>query len=126
PLATLISSCLFLIHPRPPPRSTLFPYTTLFRSRFVRGNEDPRRVPALQFSLSLRRRHAEGGARLRTHRHAAPFHLRFRAQAALRGPGRQQSARAICATARRARGPRRPARRQTCGGGEEARCPVFY
>src|SRR5207244_6891811 len=84
PLATLISSCLFLIHPRPPPRSTLFPYTTLFRSRFVRGNEDPRRVPALQFSLSLRRRHAEGGARLRTQRHAAPFHLRFRAQAALR------------------------------------------
>ena len=59
------------------------------RERLLRGNESPRRIPALQFSLSLRRRHAEGGARLRTQRHAAPFHLRFRAQAALRGPGRQ-------------------------------------
>src|SRR5437879_12291254 len=27
--------CLFLLPPRPPPSSTLFPYTTLFRSRFA-------------------------------------------------------------------------------------------
>src|SRR5947199_1313637 len=27
---------------RPPPRSTLFPYTTLFRSSYVRGETPPR------------------------------------------------------------------------------------
>src|SRR5205814_8135709 len=33
PLSPPPSSCVFLSLPRPPPRSTLFPYTTLFRSR---------------------------------------------------------------------------------------------
>src|SRR5437667_4331371 len=29
---------------RPPPRSTLFPYTTLFRSHIARAEEVPRRI----------------------------------------------------------------------------------
>src|SRR5699024_12802637 len=32
PLSIILLSLLFLLH-RPPPRSTLFPYTTLFRSQ---------------------------------------------------------------------------------------------
>src|SRR5438270_1702912 len=31
----------FLSVPRPPPRSTLFPYTTLFRSKRERGSANP-------------------------------------------------------------------------------------
>src|SRR5207249_11195555 len=33
---------LVLGMPRPPPRSTLFPYTTLFRSMIDQGDNDPR------------------------------------------------------------------------------------
>src|SRR5438045_4269053 len=33
------SSCFFFLMLRPPPRSTLFPYTTLFRSRDVLGGQ---------------------------------------------------------------------------------------
>src|SRR5688572_32391273 len=33
---------------RPPPRSTLFPYTTLFRSRHLRRDQLPVAVPAAQ------------------------------------------------------------------------------
>src|SRR5439155_25999384 len=32
--ATQLDQCFFIM-PRPPPRSTLFPYTTLFRSRSI-------------------------------------------------------------------------------------------
>src|SRR5438067_11317837 len=44
-LFTLIASshlcyCFFFLMIRRPPRSTLFPYTTLFRSRFVRSRHD--------------------------------------------------------------------------------------
>src|SRR5437763_1916381 len=35
---------LFIISLRPPPSSTLFPYTTLFRSRGL--HDDPNRLPA--------------------------------------------------------------------------------
>src|SRR5437870_12497511 len=38
--------CLFFLMIRPPPRSTLFPYTTLFRSVLQRGAEEHRRDPA--------------------------------------------------------------------------------
>src|SRR5207245_8063989 len=54
----------FLLLSRPPPRSTLFPYTTLFRSRAPRGRG----------GMRLRDR-AEGGARARGH----PHHSRGRA-----------------------------------------------
>src|SRR5438552_14594431 len=35
---------------RPPPRSTLFPYTTLFRSSFVKGHEANHRIAAVVLS----------------------------------------------------------------------------
>src|SRR5207253_8290249 len=37
PSASHLASCLVLLLLRPPPRSPLFPYTTLFRSRSVAG-----------------------------------------------------------------------------------------
>src|ERR1019366_9746658 len=37
-LAPLFSICLFFLMIRRPPRSTLFPYTTLFRSHVIRDN----------------------------------------------------------------------------------------
>src|SRR5690242_21855266 len=40
------SDCIFLFMPRPPPSSTLFPYTTLFRSRRgVRSGDGDERLP---------------------------------------------------------------------------------
>src|SRR3972149_9282152 len=36
-MTVLSLACSFFLMIRRPPRSTLFPYTTLFRSRFVRG-----------------------------------------------------------------------------------------
>src|SRR5579859_2626891 len=41
---------------RRPPRSTLFPYTTLFRSPFSLGNRRRRRVSCGRFSCSTRDR----------------------------------------------------------------------
>src|SRR6266487_6547018 len=38
--------CFFFLMIRRPPRSTLFPYTTLFRSRTVAGTLGRRRLPA--------------------------------------------------------------------------------
>src|SRR5690606_42152731 len=55
PFATLI--ILFLM-PRPPPRSTLFPYTTLFRSRVLR--QLLRLLPARGLRAVLRYLHREG------------------------------------------------------------------
>src|SRR3712207_7461245 len=59
----LIDICFFFLMIRRPPRSTLFPYTTLFRSRQVQaGGADPaeaqRGVPVDQV---LHRAHAGGG-----------------------------------------------------------------
>src|SRR5205814_8537920 len=45
---TVLSSCLFFLMIRRPPRSTLFPYTTLFRS--VRGPMN--RIPALLLAVA--------------------------------------------------------------------------
>src|SRR5438034_7922677 len=64
-----MSHLFFLLIPRPP-RSTLFPYTTLFRSRLERHVEDgaaARRVPGLHRSVVgldelLRERQSEPGA----------------------------------------------------------------
>src|SRR5947199_2831874 len=36
----MVSSCFFFLLIRRPPRSTLFPYTTLFRSRPIVGDDD--------------------------------------------------------------------------------------
>src|SRR5437763_3520230 len=51
-----VESCFFLMM-RPPPRSTLFPYTTLFRSRRctrrIRARGD--RLPAARARLAVRR-----------------------------------------------------------------------
>src|SRR6266700_619507 len=48
-LALLSTSCFFFLMIRRPPRSTLFPYTTLFRSLLVRAQHAGlhRRVPGL-------------------------------------------------------------------------------
>src|SRR5206468_12717975 len=39
------NSPLFPSHPRPPPKYTLFPYTTLFRSHVIAHGHDSERVP---------------------------------------------------------------------------------
>src|SRR5438309_4469677 len=50
----LIEIFRFSLMIRRPPRSTLFPYTTLFRSRDARDGADPRRrgAPAVAHALS--------------------------------------------------------------------------
>src|SRR5687768_18365260 len=60
---------------RRPPRSTLFPYTTLFRSREERRQEDGRLHPARHRGLAVRGRRCAAGseqgdgvARRRVHR----------------------------------------------------------
>src|SRR5699024_12633734 len=46
-LCRLSSVIFFFLMPRPPPRSTLFPYTTLFRSKTAASAaQRPRRLPA--------------------------------------------------------------------------------
>src|SRR2546430_16243161 len=46
-ISTLFSLFFFFLMIRRPPRSTLFPYTTLFRSgRVILGVYDPQHVPA--------------------------------------------------------------------------------
>src|SRR3712207_8455715 len=52
---------------RRPPRSTLFPYTTLFRSRGLRGGDGRDRERRTQAPLlrNLRRRGLRGGADVR-------------------------------------------------------------
>src|SRR6266481_7278727 len=44
-------SFFFLMIPRPP-RSTLFPYTTLFRSNFVREVSDPTVIAVFRLAIS--------------------------------------------------------------------------
>src|SRR5438874_2995635 len=46
----------FFLMIRRPPRSTLFPYTTLFRSRFAAGKRHPQTRSVLLNPPSLRRR----------------------------------------------------------------------
>src|SRR5690606_42152005 len=48
---------LFFFLARPPPRSTLFPYTTLFRSRRARGGGPPDRPRPVQSHPLPRGRH---------------------------------------------------------------------
>src|SRR5947207_8706601 len=38
---------------RPPPRSTLFPYTTLFRSLYLNENQPEKAVPYLSQSIAI-------------------------------------------------------------------------
>src|SRR5262249_28590198 len=57
PLTTILLSFFLLL--RPPPRSTLFPYTTLFRSRAPAAEGTPARRPkgsSYQFDAARRRR----------------------------------------------------------------------
>src|SRR6266487_6925603 len=55
-LATSLSRLFFFLMIRRPPRSTLFPYTTLFRSRDVRARDVRlRRRPAGAAGRELRR-----------------------------------------------------------------------
>src|SRR5947207_10567190 len=53
-------SLFFFLMIRRPPRSTLFPYTTLFRSRGVRRRSRPRGRPDRAGVRSRVRRHAHG------------------------------------------------------------------
>src|SRR4051795_13777292 len=57
-MLTLLLFCFFFLMIRRPPRSTLFPYTTLFRSRDVRRDRPGHGV--------LHVRHAERGDRKST------------------------------------------------------------
>src|SRR5260221_9702151 len=54
---------------RRPPRSTLFPYTTLFRSRqaLVRGGHEARRPHPMRVSRTLPRRSEEHTSELQSH-----------------------------------------------------------
>src|SRR5438876_4543847 len=65
---------LFFLQRPPPPRSTLFPYTTLFRSRAPRGY-----VVSTAPSRRNRRGRARSGARWRSEEHTSelqsPVHL---------------------------------------------------
>src|SRR5215203_666538 len=56
PLLLLVAPCLnfFFLMIRRPPRSTLFPYTTLFRSRSRRRRSRPRDEAARRWSCSAR------------------------------------------------------------------------
>src|SRR6266704_6277463 len=51
-----LSSSIFFLMIRRPPRSTLFPYTTLFRSR---GRSSAHRAPHRRLPRSARRRRSE-------------------------------------------------------------------
>src|SRR5439155_23785321 len=53
--SSLLPLSYFFFISRPPPRSTLFPYTTLFRSRLIQLNQQPPRP-------GLRSRKSEGGS----------------------------------------------------------------
>src|SRR5207302_8420896 len=57
---------LFLHTIRPPPRSTLFPYTTLFRSRLVVDNEG---LPGLFFHVFADQAHRDVSRAARRERH---------------------------------------------------------
>src|SRR5207237_9912142 len=41
---SLSLACVFFLAPPRPPRSTLFPYTTLFRSKWTSSQPEPRRI----------------------------------------------------------------------------------
>src|SRR5690348_17488204 len=81
-----LSSSFFFLMIRPPPRSTLFPYTTLFRSHAARAlrraDRDPHvgRGPARARARGHRlRRHARRHRRPRSEEHTSelqsPVHL---------------------------------------------------
>src|SRR5438034_7337349 len=61
----------FLLVTRPPPKSPLFPYTTLFRSRGPTGRDEPgdRRAAG---ELRLPARFARGGGRPAAGEHSGP------------------------------------------------------
>src|SRR6266481_9082577 len=80
----LLSSCIlsfFFLMIRRPPRSTLFPYTTLFRSRRAATDRSPGRIP--QGSRRGAAARARGGARP----HAPGGRLGDRRHTATRGAG---------------------------------------
>src|SRR2546427_8775974 len=68
PHATLLFLLFFFLMIRRPPRSTLFPYTTLFRStkllRFAREAASGRRSPFWIFRCRHRRRREPSGLQL--------------------------------------------------------------
>src|SRR6266496_4883127 len=61
-LSLVYSFFFFFLMIRRPPRSTLFPYTTLFRSPRTPGSRPPARPPAGARSRSRRRRDGPGRA----------------------------------------------------------------
>src|SRR5688572_31770421 len=67
---------------RRPPKSTLFPYTTLFRSRDARvcgrGQEEEEHGPMKAHRLKSHRRHVIGPAASAPKRRFRPFRARFR------------------------------------------------
>src|SRR5882724_13062334 len=67
-LTILLSYFFFFLMIRPPPRSTLFPYTTLFRSRTPRPVAAPRHSPRRR-SPSPRTRSEEHTSELQSLRH---------------------------------------------------------
>src|SRR5436305_10759730 len=70
-------SCLFFLLIRRPPRSTLFPYTTLFRSRMQRAAFDKIHRLATDWRHgSLRALQLEGASRSRSEEHTSELQSR--------------------------------------------------
>src|SRR5438046_4108561 len=67
--------CLFFLTIRRPPRSTLFPYTTLFRSTlstaFLRMKSRPRNTSRNSMSYFFRARATRGSRRVRSEEHTS-------------------------------------------------------
>src|SRR5205823_14717663 len=58
PVSLIHPNTFFLLMSRPPPRSTLFPYTTLFRSHERESGRLARRRPCRSSGAAARRPHA--------------------------------------------------------------------
>src|SRR5699024_12137210 len=74
-LYTISSPLFFIINPRPPP-STLFPYTTLFRSQHVPG-DGPQQVLHHRPRSARCRGCEDGGGEPRSEEHTSELQSRF-------------------------------------------------
>src|SRR5207253_6917647 len=76
-VATVIAWCFFVLLLPPPPRSTLFPYTTLFRSRAHPAARDALR-PSRALARGSRGAHADrhAGAHARSEEHTSELQSR--------------------------------------------------
>src|SRR5438093_7020052 len=72
-LHSSIFPLFFFLLIRRPPRSTLFPYTTLFRSftAWLMGGQSPRRIPFFDHRMELQRNGPRSGFLSRSEEHTS-------------------------------------------------------